>query len=765
MLLRRWPWLVLAIILFWVGAIAYYLTADSLYQSSTQLLVMRKDPKLAAQGVGGSRESESQVSEELLATQMQILQSRRIVKEALLESGLDQSPTLVTKVSPGDTTTDYVIDQLSVTRGGEGLAADAHVLNIAFSHNNSEEAKAVLDAIVKRYQQFLDAQFEDVNSDAAGLITKAHNDLNQDLQAVNLEYREFREKAPLLWSGDDSVSTNIHRNRYEGIQTELSLLSLQVSEARTRLEVVEKTVKEYLENGASDLELLSLIDEKNMTRVGILVTVKEGEAETAAFQSLQPERYENARTEYQSLLMLELQEKTLLQEFGPSHPEVVNTRQQIAMAKDFLKNKVTSLSVEDEANGVLDPKDLVNAYVKLLRNDLASLNRRQEDLERLAKDEEKKARELVKVELEGEELREKVTRQQALYDEVVDRLREINLAKDHDGIINEVLAPAEPGNLIWPSLPICLAIGTLGGLVFGSCGAGISEARDRSFRSAEDLRESLGLPVLTQIPAFSRTPASMTSESELSPMLVVHHDSRSTDAEVFRGLRTAVLFNARGTDHKVYAFTSPKQGDGKSTVLANLGIAFAQANRRVLIVDCDLRRPNVHRLFGMSNNVGLSDLIADERDFEDVISASEVDNLSIITSGPIPGNPAELLESFAFEQVLERARSEFDFVLLDCPPVLAVSDPCTVAGQADAMALVVRWSKDSRNEAVRAKQMLQDVGANLVGSIVNAFEARSATYGNRYADNYSFGQYYAYEQENVSQPGSGKRQPTKLRKK
>ncbi|MEM7312328.1 MAG: polysaccharide biosynthesis tyrosine autokinase, partial [Planctomycetota bacterium] len=727
----------------------------------TQLLVMRKDPKLAAQGVGGSGDSEAQVSEELLATQMQILQSRRIVGDALAASGLEQSPTLLAAKTADESVTDYVIDQMSVTRGGEGLAADAHVLNVAFTHSDSDEAKSVLDSIVARYKDFLDDKFTNVNTEAAGIITTVHNELSADLEAVNKDYQDFREKAPLLWSGDDSVSTNIHRNRYEGIQTELSLLSLQVSEAQTRLEVVEQTAKEYLANGASDLELLSLIDEKNMARVGILVTVKEGEAETAAFQSLQPERFENARTEYQALLQLELKEKTLLQEFGLSHPEVINTRQQIAMAKEFLDNKVKSLAVAEEGEAVLDPKDLVNAYVKLLRNDLASLNRRKEDLERLAAEEETKARALVKVELEGETLREKVTRQQALYDEAVDRLREINLAGQYEGIINEVLADAEPGVIVWPSLPICLAIGTLGGLVLGSCGAGIAESQDRSFRSADDLREALELPVLTQVPSFVSD--KVAPESELDRMLVVHHDSRSTDAEVFRGLRTSILFNARDTDHKTYAFTSPKQGDGKSTVLANLAIAFAQADRSVLIIDCDLRRPNVHRLFGVENEFGLSDIIADDRDFDEVIRDTEVGNLRVITSGPIPGNPAELLESFRFEQVLARAREEFDFVLLDCPPVLAVSDPCTVAGQADAMTLVVRWSKDSKNEALRAKQMLQDVGANLIGTVVNAFESRG-TGANRYAENYSFGQYYAYEQERVTRPHNGKQAPTKLRK-
>ncbi|MAT73174.1 MAG: hypothetical protein CMJ58_27120 [Planctomycetaceae bacterium] len=724
----------------WALAAAYFVVAPPVFESQSQLLVMQKDPRLATRGVGRAEDAQAAVSEDLMATQMQLVQSRRIVSEALTATGLDQLDSITKELDEDETAADYVIDNLDVTRGGEGQAADARVLNVAFRHSSPEETQQILDAIIDRYQAFATETFQDVNKEAAELIEQARSELSAELAAAEEAYRDYREQAPLLWTGDES--TNIHRTRYEELQAEISQLGLDISEAAARLAIVQSVVADQDQNGATDLERLAVIDDKNAQRVGVLVAVQQGEADTPEFLAAQPERLASARGEVDSLMRLRMRERELLEEFGPRHPSVMNIREQIAVASEFLANKSSALGVGD-TNGPLDPEQLQTAYVQLLARDLETFKKRRDELETLAATEETAAKNLVKYELEGESLRENMERQQALYDTVVDRLREINMATNYGGQVNEVIAAAETGEEVWPSLPICLALGTLLGLVAGGGAATVAELQDTSFRDPEDIREALDAPLLAHVPTMQLehdeklAAAIAASGSELQRDLVAQHLPRSKAAEVFRGLRTSVFFRSSQGDVRTIACTSPHKGDGKTTVLANLAVSIAQAGRSVLVVEADMRRPRLAAAFNLQANDGLAAVIADGAEPWDLVLASEVNNLSVLPCGDSPENPAELLTSPRFKEFLEVARDRFDYVLLDCPPVLAVADPCIVAGVADAIMLVVRTSRDSRPEAEHVKEMLDDVGANLLGAVVNCSDEGSATHAGGYRYRYA----------------------------
>ncbi len=707
----------------WGLSILYFLVADSVYQSNSQLLVMRKDPKMASQTAGSSRDNG--ISEDLLATQMQVLQSRKIVTQALSISGLAQLPSIQSELKSDETPSDYVIDHLDVTRGGAGQARDAHVLNISFKHSSAEESKQILDALLAHYQHFLSEKFQDVNQEAADLISQAGSDLSKALVGAEESYRQYREQAPLLWNGD--ISTNVHRDRYDQLQAELSLLSIQINEAESRLSVVNRVVAQQELTGATDLERLVVIDEKNAERVGILLAVQRGKADTAEFQSRQPERMEFARNEYENLFQLKMKEMELLRDFGAMHPAVESVREQIKMAQDFANDKSPLLGVDAEAT--LEPKDLQAAYVKLLQRDLETLYERRTELTVMATSEEKKAKTLVKYEIEGETLRQRVARQQDLYDAVVDRLREINLTKNYGGVINEVIAEAEAGDEVWPKLPVCLAFGTLLGLVLGTGRAAYAELSNQSFRSPEDVKQSLEIPLLAQVPLIdleenvSLASAISASKSAIAPSIYAHHLPHSQIAEVFRGLRTSIFFRSGRTDLKVISVTSPNQGDGKSTILVNLAVSMAQSGRRVLLIDADLRRPSVGKLLGLQGGEGLAGILASDAEPWDAIEETEIENLSAIPCDIVPTSPAELLSRPSLADFLSIVRDRYDYVLVDCPPVLAIADPCIIAPLVDATLLVLETSGDnSRPDTVQAKEMLDEAGATLLGSCINRSE-------------------------------------------
>lgn len=204
----------------------------------------------------------------------------------------------------------------------------------------------------------------------------------------------------------------------------------------------------------------------------------------------------------------------------------------------------------------------------------------------------------------------------------------------------------------------------------------------------------------------------------------------SVAAEAYRTLRTNLFYAVVDRPPKVIVVTSPNPKDGKSVTCANLGVVLAQADKSTLLIDCDLRRPNVHRLFEARNFRGLADVLVNEDDPREVWQ-EPVPNLKILTAGLIPPNPAELLGSKRFTGLLERMRNKFDYILLDAPPVEMVADPLILATQADGVLLVVNSQNTRRGDLRRSVRSLNAVEANILGTVMNNAKASSGGYYGR----------------------------------
>ena len=300
----------------------------------------------------------------------------------------------------------------------------------------------------------------------------------------------------------------------------------------------------------------------------------------------------------------------------------------------------------------------------------------------------------------------------------------------------------------------------------------LAETTDKSFHTPDEIRRRLGVPILGHIPFDSETPkrrgreGGKTASPTAATGLSVLHRSTSSDAEAYRSLRTALYFGAQEKDFKVIQMTSPNMGDGKSTLITNLAISMAQSGKRVLLVDADCRRPRLHRLLGLrESSVGLTAVLLGEVDLTAAIQETAVPNLSVLPCGKRPPNPAELLTSRQFESVLAELRGSYDFVLVDTPPLLAVTDPCVVAGIVDCVLLVVRISKNGRPAAEQAKEMLSSTGARLLGVVVNAIgrDGQGGLYGHRYYYDYyyKYGKNYHEDKEESVEPSptNGRAQP------
>lgn len=204
-----------------------------------------------------------------------------------------------------------------------------------------------------------------------------------------------------------------------------------------------------------------------------------------------------------------------------------------------------------------------------------------------------------------------------------------------------------------------------------------------------------------------------------STNLVIHADKKSPIAEAYRILRTNIEFSSTDRKVKVILVTSSGPSEGKTTTASNMAIAMAEANRRVLLIDCDLRKPAVHRLFGLVNVKGLTNILVEGIEYSNITNVTEVENLEIITSGPKPPNPAELLGSNKMKEFLDNVREGYDVVIIDAPPILPVTDAAVLSQYVDGVILVAGYGLTTFDAAVQAKASLQKVNARILGVVLN----------------------------------------------
>jgi capsular exopolysaccharide synthesis family protein len=410
---------------------------------------------------------------------------------------------------------------------------------------------------------------------------------------------------------------------------------------------------------------------------------------------------------------LRLQHEKLRREHGESHPLVAQLKQRIAGIERWQQQSDDSPG-EGNIGGLID----------YMTQSLASIEAMRSDLQKKFEDDLTLSKKAEITLLEESNLRSNLERQRTLFNSVVDQLKQARLSSDFDSVSTQTIAPVTVAAVQTLAIPLLL-MAIMVGVGLGSGVAFLADLLEARVRTLAEIRKLVDVPLIGVIP-FIRD-SQIVSRGTAG--LLSHQKPRSALAESYKTTRTNLEFLRRSRQAHVLLVASSLPGDGKTTTASNMAITLANAGRRTLLIDGDLRKPSLHRLFDVAREGGLSDALLSRESIDRLVQPTFVNNLDLLTTGQDVSNPAELLASARLGEVLNELRALYDMVLIDSSPLLLVTDPSIIAAVADGIILVVKISSTRRHDLDVTNDMLKTLGVPVFGMVINGVTRDEVGYG------------------------------------
>ena len=673
-----------------------YTASGPLYQARAKILVSTRGSVLDE-----SQEAKTHSGER--REHLALMMSPVIVDRAIQLGKLDQLPTLRDSKNPsGD-----VLENLVVKRSAGQDQSVLNVLDVSYTAAAARDARAVVAAVIDAYDSFLEKSHRDSTREMIELIAKANDDISGQLATAQANYLEFCKHAPFLWmnpSGETSSEiTDMHQGRILVLEQERHKLAVQKTELESRQVLLKRARQADLT--ASTLNTI-------VTRYRILDLGARIEQDTTATRTARDTQ----------LLPLLMKEGELLKNYGEDHPEIQSIRQRIQTIRSFYIDRGLDDPGQQSSSETNDSSKDAGEYLKYLEHQIAEINQREQQLDAQLQEEMTTAKSVAVFYAQNQAFQEQIQHLKSLRQVIANRAKTSNLEKDNAGYRMQRMTPVQD-QVVFKRHLMFLGGGTALSLLLTFAATWRSATQDTVIRSIDVLARQVNLPILGGVPLVRQPTADSADRTlRIAPELGFYHRPNSPEAEAYRSLRTALSKQTNAIPAPVIQITSPERGDGKTLVTANLGLAIAQTGQRVLLIDSDLRSPGLHQLLGIQHGVGLTDVLLGEIEQEHAVQSTGIANLSVIVAGMAPDQPAELLAAPRLTQTLDWARTQFDCVLLDTSPLLMVSDPCVIGGEADGVLMVIRIGKSCRAAVARAQELLALYGLNSLGILANGFD-------------------------------------------
>lgn len=678
---RRWKWVVAAIMLAGVlAAIAYTFAAIPLYRATATLQIQREGARVVKMD---DVEPESSVSgNEFYQTQYGLLQSRAVAADTVRRLRL--------------------ADNIEFLTGYTG--ADPEDVSGRTRQERAEMATDLVDRYTVvtpvRNSGLVEVSFEATDPKVASRVA---NTLAVSFIALNLQ-----RKYDATGYARQFLESELAKVRQRLEESERALVNYAGNEQLIEINRVESP--EGRTQGQSlaemDLEVLNrALAQASADRIDAEARLRAARSAGSSSETISDQPLGTINT---SLAELEARYQRDLATFKPDYPPMVALRQQIDSLRSAANNRSGQVTRSLEAN------------LRAATSREASLRSNVENLKGNVLDQSRRG-------IQYNIFQRDADTNRALYDSLLERYKQIGVA---GGIgVNNVAVVDEarvPGSPYTPNLLANLLLGVVGGFLIGLLVAFILDQLDDAIKTPADLEKALNLPLLGVVP-----------KEDFEDTIDEIADRKSTLSEAYLAIQTSLSFSTSEGVPKALAVTSANASEGKSTTAFAIAATLGRLGRKVLLIDGDMRNPSLHKILGVTNEHGLAEVLSDNANFADVVQVSALPNLSVMLAGPIPPNPAELLTGSKLPDTLARAREQFDHVIVDSPPVLGLSDGPLIASAIHSTVFVISANSTSTKSAVSSMRRLLDAHAHVVGTVLTKFQ--SSAHGYAYNYNYNYG--------------------------
>lgn len=696
---RSWPIIVACVVLSGAISLAYSKTLPRIYEASSLVefdpdvvkpLGNKTDPMVGWSSIWDTRE--------YYETQYRIMQSDRVLASVVRDLSLQNDPAFLgykpTQPAPLDETTDILRSKLTIDP-----VKGSRLVYVTVRDTSPAQARRLSEAIARAYIAQNLEKMVSATGDTVVWLSGQLDHFKTELEQTENALHEFKKQNDLPSSTLEDLSKQIRMEMQE-FDSALTRTRMRKSELAARHSELSKITPENPDQVPAS-ELLS-----------------------NAFLSSLRQQYQAAVRERAELTA---------EGKGENHPAVKKADEKVALAKSHLLGEIRNIQ-------------------GAVARDLAIIQKQEAGEASLYEDARKKAVELNLKELEFHRLDRLRAQNEKLYGVLLEQIKEADLRRMmNTNNIRLVDVANEPKAPIYPRVSVNVGIALLVGLAIGLALALLREQLDNTLKTPEDVESKLGVTFLGLLPERdidaeekvngkkkSRSPRRRIT-SQLPPELLAHESPMSGFSEATRSLRTNLMFASPDHPYRRLLVASAAPSEGKTTVAVSIAISMAQGGQRVCIVDCDLRRPRLHRIFDRAGDVGLMNVILGECSIDEVAKPTVVPNLYCVPCGPIPPNSADVIASEKFRHLIEELSERFDRVILDSPPLIAVTDSAIISQFVDGVVFVIRAFKTSPAACRSGLRALFDVDAPIAGAVLNAVNLDRHEYG--------YYHYYYYKRE------------------
>ena len=705
----------------------YYAATPRVYESRASLLVLQTGAENWTAGMSGER-----VVQDLMPTYRKMFTGEEVLEAAI--ALLSPENRVDFKDAPRSEWLEVLQENLTVS-----AVQKANILDIVYRSKDPRAAAAVVDGLLSAYLAFMDKLHKSTAREILDILTREKSALEEQLRAKEAQLLATRGQVGevVIRDGDKGISVVVKR----AISLSDSLMQAHGKrlEAQSQLSAIEAAIR----NG-EDLQQHVFAMADSVGREVLLQRLGLSSSDSYTISRMHQQLLENeAKLHAESQL------------YGPAHRKVRETQEKVRVAEEYLRNRHQTEIAELRE---ISDQELAPMLIQMARQQFQQSVEHENSVRASYEEEKRRAIELDRGMAELDILELDLNRLRGFYDVVLERIKDIDLGEESGMVRTSVLSrPQVPLSPVWPHL---ITVGLFASMIGLAAGLGLVYVQDRledRFRSPEELRQQLGIPVLAMVQEFEPLPGTGVDA------LHVHARSKAAESEAFRTLRTALSFTQNGVRSLVVSSSEP--GDGKTTVAANLATAYAQSGKRTLLIDADMRRPGLTPLLDLRGPRGLSAVLRQQTPIAEAIAAnlqpSVLENLDVLPSGPRAANPAELLSAQRFQELLAWAETSYDQILIDSPPAL-ITDTAIIGRQVEGVLLVVEPEKNPRRLVIRVAETFSTLQITVLGIVANRLSRDSGKGYYGYGYGYGYGYTYGHDDDETNQRERLKR-PTRRR--